>query len=426
MSLFRIFAYMAITLFACVAWGTLGGITSSRQSEQSHEMYQESSALWGPAYTLQPPTLNLTWEETVETKKKVAKSDGSSEEDVTTYTQEVRHSDGTLDSQHVSGVIHHEPRRKGLIWLPFYSIDIDSAFRLTNPTDKTVDATLSWDPDLDSRSIENLSLVINGQSQPIEMSHTGKMVHHTRLEPGESLECELSFETKGSADFRYLPPSNTVQRDLRVDLTTDFLDIDFPTGTKSPLTKTKQGKGWTLVWEYETLMGVGDGFGMTVPVPMQIGEAVSRIAFAAPWALILFIAITLTFALMRQANFHPMHLLLIISAFFSFNLVLSYVSDWVTLPWGFLISALISVGLVISYCLPALGRDMTLKVIAPGQLIYLLGFALVSLLDGARGLGITLLGTLTLLAIMQLTKRVDWNNVFSKAPSVASGPVKSV
>lgn len=72
-----------------------------------------------------------------------------------------------------------------------------------------------------------------------------------------------------------------------------------------------------------------------------------------------------------------------------------------------------SLFLVANYLRQAIDRDFALKEAALAQFVYLVLFSYAFFFAGMTGLTITVLAVATLLWLMQLTARVDWNKVFA-------------
>ena len=52
-------------------------------------------------------------------------------------------------------------------------------------------------------------------------------------------------------------------------------------------------------------------------------------------------------------------------------------------------------------------------------MVYLVGFSLANFWEGFTGLTVTVLGIATLFALMQLTGRLDWGEIFANAKAPA-------
>ncbi|MEJ5167377.1 MAG: inner membrane CreD family protein [Thermoanaerobaculia bacterium] len=132
----------------------------------------------------------------------------------------------------------------------------------------------------------------------------------------------------------------------------------------------------------------------------------SRFAF-----LFLFLMFIITSV--RKINIHPMNYFFISAAFFSFHLLMAYLVDHIDVHLSFLISAIVSLFLVISYIRLVVGIRFALLEVGVSQFVYLVLFSYAFFLDGYTGLTITILSILTLFIVMQFTGRIDWEKIFS-------------
>ncbi len=121
----------------------------------------------------------------------------------------------------------------------------------------------------------------------------------------------------------------------------------------------------------------------------------------------------LVLALISDIHIHPMHFFFLSAAFFSFHLLIAYLVDHLSIHLSFAIGTVVSVGLVLSYLHGAIGRGFALKA-AVVQIIYLVLFSYTFFFKGFTGLAITIGAVITLLVLMQLTAKVDWEQVFSR------------
>src|SRR5207248_4871283 len=61
--LFRLFGIIGVFILASVAWAILGGVTSSRTSDQQANLDGRVADLWGSPETQAAPTFDLRWME---------------------------------------------------------------------------------------------------------------------------------------------------------------------------------------------------------------------------------------------------------------------------------------------------------------------------------------------------------------------------
>jgi inner membrane protein involved in colicin E2 resistance len=124
--------------------------------------------------------------------------------------------------------------------------------------------------------------------------------------------------------------------------------------------------------------------------------------------------------LLRGTQIHPINYLFVAAAFFAFNLIFSYTADHLPVEGAFALSSAVSLFLVASYLRLVVGARFALVEAGLAQLLYQIGFSLAHFFDGYTGLTITILGTGTLFALMQLTGRINWSEALSSRTKAAA------
>jgi hypothetical protein len=90
-------------------------------------------------------------------------------------------------------------------------------------------------------------------------------------------------------------------------------------------------------------------------------------------------------------------------AFFAFHLLFAYLVDHVPLVAAFVLAAIVSLGLVVSYARWFVGWKFALREIGISQLVYLVLFSFTFFFAGFTGLSIAVGAVLTLFVMMQMT-----------------------
>jgi inner membrane protein involved in colicin E2 resistance len=117
-------------------------------------------------------------------------------------------------------------------------------------------------------------------------------------------------------------------------------------------------------------------------------------------------------------SLHPMHYFFLSASFFSFHVLFAYLVDHLLLELAFLVAAAVSMTLVITYLWRAVGWRFALIQAGISQLLFLILFSYAFFFEGYTGLIVTVGAVVTLAALMHLTARVDWADVFRrKEPS---------
>lgn len=195
-------------------------------------------------------------------------------------------------------------------------------------------------------------------------------------------------------------------------MNTNFKNIDFPKNSISPTEKNFSDKGWTLKWQYSNLL-TGVKIGMSMPQKLNPGPWVASVSHFAPVSLLLFLFMVMIFAVMSGRSIHPINYLFISAAYFSFHLLLAYLVDHISIHLAFLIASVVSIFLVVSYMRLVVGKKFAYVQVGISQFVFLVLFSYTFFFKGYTGLSITILSIITLFVAMQLTARVNWDEVFA-------------
>ena len=221
-------------------------------------------------------------------------------------------------------------------------------------------------------------------------------------------------------EWIYTPDTGVANlENFTLRMKTDFETIDFPTQSMSPSTKEQTDDGWMLVWQFNQVV-TGHRVGMLTPKRLQPGELASSLSFSAPISLFFFFLILFVLGTMRKIDIHPINYLLLSGAFFAFHLLFGYMVDHLHVVTAFAISSAVSIFLVTTYLRLVVSARFACVEAALAQLVYLVGFSMAHFWDGFTGLTVSVLSTLTLFLIMQLTGRINWSEALSSKGGSAS------
>jgi inner membrane protein involved in colicin E2 resistance len=195
-----------------------------------------------------------------------------------------------------------------------------------------------------------------------------------------------------------------------MDMRTDFDRIDFPAGTISPSSKAREGAGWRLGWRFDSLV-TGQKLGMVAPTRINPGPLAARITFFAPVSLLFFFTVMVVLGLLRRESLHPVNYFFLAAGFFAFHLLLAYLVDHLNVHASFAIAAATSVFLIVSYLRLVGGWRFAVLQAGAAQVVFLVLFSYAFFFEGYTGLTVTLGAVLTLFVLMQVTARVDWDDV---------------
>ena len=309
-----------------------------------------------------------------------------------------------------------EYRQKGLLWYSTYVVQFNGSYRFRNSSNQPQRITLNFLFPAQQALYDDLSITESGRALPFSAGSDGAAAS-VILQSGQTADFRVSYRSHGLDSWRYGFGKEVKQtRDFELALKTNFDLIDFPANTLSPTEKHSTGNGWELEWRYRNLIS-GFEIGMAMPERLQPGPLAGEISAFAPVSLLLFFFVLFTLTTLRGVDLHPMNYFFLAAAFFAFHLLLAYSVDHISIQLAFVLSSLVSVGLVVSYLRVVIGPRFAVLEAGMAQFVYLVLFSFSFFLKGFTGLAITVGCIVTLFVAMQITARVRWRDHFALQPA---------
>ncbi|MCL1834216.1 MAG: hypothetical protein FWG49_06915, partial [Leptospirales bacterium] len=127
-------------------------------------------------------------------------------------------------------------------------------------------------------------------------------------------------------------------------------------------------------------------------------------------ALFLFVGLLLVFSVSKGINLHPMHYLFMITGFFIFYLLGSYLVSYMNIIVAILVSLAVSTGIILYYTyLINKGKDI-IRVSSFGVLLFQWVFSTAFFIPEHTGFLITIASIVAFLFLIRSTASVDWEN----------------
>lgn len=412
-SAFRIVGIVFVFVCTWIAWTILGTVTTHRTDTQSERLGDDVNTLWGKPQAQAAPTFTHVWlkSRTVERTE----TEGGRSRTVQDVVVEEMRQDVSPASSDIAANVRLDQRLRGLMWYSLYDIDFDAkwTYQHEEATAGTIAIAFRFpDP---AAVYDDFHFVLNGQDLSTRLHpKDGALVTDVAVKKGDKLSLAIAYKTRGRDQWSYVPVHKDVDglRAFNMKLTTDFKDIDFPVPSMSPSSRQETNTGHALSWTF-THVYTGQVMGVVTPRHIQPGELAASLSYSAPVSLMFFFLILFVLSVLRKLDIHPVNYLFIAGAFFSFQLLFAYLTDRMPMWASFSVASIISIALVTSYLRLVVSPRFAFVEAACAQLVYQVGFALAHFFDGYTGLTVTILATLTLGLLMQLTGRIKWSEVFS-------------
>lgn len=399
----KIAALVFIYFCTAIAWLILGGTIESRTHSSQAVLTGKVASTWGASQDQSPPT--VTYEYPVTRTESTRTNEGKT---ITRTFEETLTGTLPLAASAVDVALDLEHRQKGLLWYSTYRVSFRGLYTFTNDSgkDREVDFSLAFPAE--KAIYDDLNVEVEGHAWPYQTAKSAVTVRGF-VPAGQTARFKVSYRSQGLGTWKYSFGKEIASiKDFRLNLKTNFREIDFPDNTLSPSSKREIPDGWELTWAYKNLVS-GYQIAVTLPDKLQPGPLAGQISFFAPVSLMFFFFVVLIITTIRKIDLHPMNYFFLAAAFFAFHLLLAYLVDHVSIHWSFAISAVVSMFLVISYLRLVVGARFAVLEAGGAQLIYLVLFSYAFFFKGFTGLTVTIGAVITLFVVMQMTARIRWS-----------------
>ncbi|HLW51575.1 MAG TPA: inner membrane CreD family protein [Candidatus Angelobacter sp.] len=411
----RILALSFIFVCTAAAWMVLGGTIFTRTYGVDDSLRSRVSSTWGTPQIQGPP--GASYKHEVRVKRDVVEY-GHPKAIVEIVSENVPL---PLVSTRANVGLELDHRQKGLLWYSTYKVAFAGEYTFENNSGGDQEVTFSFPLPAEKAIYDNVTFSLDGR--PVEFTNQGNAAAASaHLESGKTAVLKVGYASQGMDRWNYQFGNEVTHvRDLKLAMSTNFKDIDFPDNTMSPSDKHETADGWQLEWNYKDLLA-GYQIGMIMPEKLQPGPLAGRISFFAPVSLFFFFFLVFIITTIRGVDLHPMNYFFLAAAFFAFHLLMAYLVDHFSIHWSFFVSAIVSLALVISYMRLVTGPRFALVECGLAQLVYLVLFSYAFFFKGFTGLAVTIGSIITLFVVMQMTGRINWSEKFAR-PAVAPPPM---
>ncbi len=380
-----------VFIFGCVgvAWFILAGVTTVRTQSTGTALNPRVQELWGPALTQVAPTAL-----------------------VTSADRAVRGQSVQIDSSDLNVNLHLDHRQKGLQWYSTYEVDFDGKYKFINPLDQPVTMTVQYNFPASNTLYDNFKFEVNGTRILPDSDLSKGLTGTVTLGAKETANLIITYKSRGIDRWTYRFGSGITNiKNFRLTVNTDFRNYDFPQQSVSASERRTTDTGAQLVWKFDSTVA-GFNIGVEMPKKLQPGTLASQMSFFAPVSLLFFFTVLVIIGAVRGTNLHPMHYFFLGAAFFAFHLLFAYLADLVAIEITFVIAAIVSLLLVVTYVGRMANWKFALREVGISQLLFLVLFSYAFFYEGYTGLVITIGAIITLAVMMQVTAKVNWEEVF--------------
>ena len=413
----RILAIIGIFAGAVLAWLALAGVTSERTSKRGEKLGPEVQELWGHPQVQGGPTFTFHWFTTRQVEEVV--KEGNKERRVSKTEHVPNEREVLASATTLRADLRLDQRLKGLLWYSLYDVTFDGAWTYVHDKEIPGKIEIGFSFPVPDAVYDDFRFMVDDRDMARETRPSkGSFTYVREVQPGQTLTLQIQYKSRGLDSWTYRPSGSVASlQDFTLTTSTNFTDIDFSTGSMSPSRRQRSGDGWILTWNFRQVL-TGRDMGVVMPARIQPGELATRLAAAAPVSLLFYFLLMFVLSVRHQLDIHPLNYLGIAAAFFSFHLLFSYSVDHLSIVPAFVLASATSIFLVVSYLRLVVSARFAYRRAAVGQLVYQVGFSVAHFWAGYTGLTISILSTLTLFLIMQMTGRIRWSQTLAPAAPV--------
>jgi len=230
------------------------------------------------------------------------------------------------------------------------------------------------------------------------------------LAPGEKRNVSIAYQGQGTGSFSYALAQRRIEiKRLKTVMTTDFDDITVPEGSMAPSARGADAGRVKMEWAGDNLV-TGQNLALKFDLAGNWGETVARMFFHAPLSIFLFMGYLVVFCVARGIRLHPMNHLFIVTAFFIFYLLGSYMISYLPVIAAVMVSLAVSTGLLMYYANMVKKERAFLLAALFGSLIFPWVFSIAFFFPEHTGFLVTIASIIAFIALIRATATVDWES----------------
>jgi hypothetical protein len=240
-------------------------------------------------------------------------------------------------------------RRKGNASYPCFEVDGRFSWILENVTGQDVTGKFAFPLPAQQGLVDEVTILVDGNEPgtPVVVQD-GALRWRMPLKRGQRLSLEVRYHSRGLDYIRLVPGAGRELRRYRVRMVCRGVqesDINYPIGCMTPMLKEQRGDAMVLGWDLRQAVTRLD-MGVILPPERQRGYYVAKILDAAPWALVLLMAMVLVTQLAGGSGLRYVPMLLLAGALDLYYMLMGHVADYSPgLTGGIIIAGLVLTGL---------------------------------------------------------------------------------
>ncbi|MBN1500572.1 MAG: inner membrane CreD family protein [Spirochaetes bacterium] len=400
----KIMKYGMILLFG-IAFSIASIIIGYRINDRHNSSYSRGlksvQEIWGGQITQQSPgflySYNISQTRFTDSGEKI--------------TEQVKQVENlSFEKQEIKISIESNIRKKGLLLYPGYNISFDADYAIKNDYNRTRNCQFNFPLPQGSGNISGIKVTADGREYKNDTNYADGIQWQGDLDAGESIEIRISYKAQGTEWFSYnLAETQTQIKSLKVEMSNNFEDYNIPDRAMVPSFQESDNEKTLMKWEAENII-TNQNISLSFDVKGNYGKIVSKMFFYSPLAIFLFIGFLMIMSAAKEIRLHPMHYLFILTGFFIYFLLGSYLMSYMNIIPAIMLSITVSSAIIIYYSFLIKKGILLVKTIAAGLGIFQWVFSTAFFFPQHTGFVITIASILSFIILMQVTSKIDWEN----------------
>lgn len=401
----KVLKYALIFIFAIVfsiIAATIGFRIDDRHSRSYSANLKSVQEIWGGDITQQLPELTYKVRGFTEYENKKT----GEIEKVPAYIDKNM---GIAD-QKVSVKIKSNIRQKGLLKYPGYSLSFHGRYIIKNLNNINENLTFMFRLPEGAGNITDLKVLADGRDYTADPDFSDGVEWSGSLRNGETRTFDVSYNAQGTELFNYAMGNQKAEiKNLDVEIVTDFTECDIPNGAMIPASQGGDNQMTKYTWKASNLV-TGQNISLKFSIPGNYGELVSRLFYYAPIAIFLFTGFILIFCTAGGIALHPMHYLFMITGYFIFYLLGSYMVSYIPIIAAVAVSLAVSTGIVVYYAYLIKKGSELVRITLYSSILFQWVFSVAFFIPEHTGFIITIASIVAFVFLMKRTAAIDWEN----------------
>jgi hypothetical protein len=401
----KVLKYALIFIFAIVfsiIAATIGFRIDDRHSRSYSANLKSVQEIWGGNITQQLPELSYK-------VRGFAEYENKKTGEIERIPSDIDRNMGIAD-QKVSARIKSNIRQKGLLKYPGYSLSFHARYIIKNLNNINENLTFRFRLPEGAGNITDLKVVFEGKEYTDDPDFSDGIEWKGSLRNGEIRTFEVSYNAQGTGVFDYAMGNQKAEiKNLDVEIVTDFSECDIPNGAMIPASQGGDNEMTKYTWKASNLV-TGQNISLKFTIPGNYGELVSRLFYYAPIAIFLFTGFILIFCTAGGIALHPMHYLFMITGYFIFYLLGSYMVSYIPIIAAVAVSLSISTGIVVYYSYLIKKGSELVRITLYSSVLFQWVFSVAFFIPEHTGFIITIASIVAFVFLMKRTAAIDWEN----------------